>query len=247
MKPSKCGRLVGVQRPPWRSLHVDCAADIPATASPSMAPTSLAPSAAENVPKDKIYTVPAGTKVLLSLKSGVNTKTARPGDGVYLVSTFPVIVGSHVLIPSGVYVQGVVDKVVPARPRQRARQAAEAFTTMIFPNGQVVGSGTVVTFLAPEAIGQGRRGHHRAGRQQGQGCSQRAEGWDDRSDRRRHRWRGQRKSRRRSGRWGSCRSGRRIDLHPPHPRRRSRHSRRHQPRDGDAAAAGTPSLATRGN
>jgi type IV secretion system protein VirB10 len=92
----------------------------------------------------KTYTVPAGTKVLLSLKSGVNTKTARPGDGVYLVSTFPVIVGSHVLIPSGVYVQGVVDRVErPGRVKGRAKLLMH-FTTMIFPNGQVVGiPGTV--------------------------------------------------------------------------------------------------------
>lgn len=82
--------------------------------------------------------MPAGTKVLLSLKSGVNTKTARPGDGVYLVSTFPVIVGSHVLIPTGVYVQGVIDKVErPGRVKGRAKLLMH-FTTMIFPNGQVV-------------------------------------------------------------------------------------------------------------
>jgi type IV secretion system protein VirB10 len=105
-------------------------------------PPSLA--AAQNALNGKTYTVPAGTKVLLSLKSGVNTKTARPGDGVYLVSTFPVIVGSHVLIPSGVYVQGIVDKVErPGRIKGRAKLLMH-FTTMIFPNGQVVGiPGTV--------------------------------------------------------------------------------------------------------
>jgi type IV secretion system protein VirB10 len=84
------------------------------------------------------YTVPSGTKVLLSLKSAVNTKTAKPGDGVYLVSTFPVIVGSNVLIPVGVYVQGVVDQVQrPGRVKGRAKLLMH-FTTMIFPNGQVV-------------------------------------------------------------------------------------------------------------
>src|SRR6185437_12245811 len=118
-------------------------------------PTPPAPSRPGDVPSPglavtetglngQIYTVPAGTKVLLSLKSGVNTKTARPGDGVYLVSSFPVIVGSHVLIPAGVFVQGVVDKVErPGRVKGRARLLMH-FTTMIFPNGQVVGiPGTV--------------------------------------------------------------------------------------------------------
>jgi hypothetical protein len=119
---------------------------LPPQAAPPHSDTSApaSPATAENMPSDKSYTVPAGTKVLLSLKSGVNTKTARPGDGVYLVSTFPVIVGSHVLIPSGVYVQGVVDKVErPGRVKGRAKLLMH-FTTMIFPNGQVVGiPGTV--------------------------------------------------------------------------------------------------------
>ena len=82
--------------------------------------------------------VPAGTKVLLALRSGVNTKTAQPGDGVYLSSSFPVTVGNHVVIPAGVYVQGVIDSVVrPGRVKGRA-QVTMHFTTLIFPNGSVV-------------------------------------------------------------------------------------------------------------
>src|SRR5208337_4698732 len=89
-------------------------------------------------PAPKIYTVPAGTKVLLQLRSAVNTKSAKPGDGVYLASTFPVVVGTRVMIPAGVYVQGVVDRVERAgRVRGRA-QLEMHFTSMIFPNGTVV-------------------------------------------------------------------------------------------------------------
>jgi type IV secretion system protein VirB10 len=84
------------------------------------------------------FTVPAGTKVLLSLKSAINTKTAQQGDGVYLVSSFPVVGNSRIMIPVGVYVQGIVDRVVrPGRVKGRA-QLDLHFTTMIFPNGQVV-------------------------------------------------------------------------------------------------------------
>lgn len=94
--------------------------------------TQTPPSAPQTV------TVPAGTKVLLSLKSAINTKTAQQGDGVYLISNFPVIGGSQVMVPVGVYVQGVVDRVVrPGRVKGRA-QIDMHFTTMIFPNGQVV-------------------------------------------------------------------------------------------------------------
>lgn len=107
------------------------AAAAPQTATtPSPAPQ---PAAAPQT-----YTVPAGTKVLLSLKSAINTKTAQQGDGVYMVSSFPVVGNTRVMIPVGVYVQGVVDRVVrPGRVKGRA-QLDLHFTTMIFPNGQVV-------------------------------------------------------------------------------------------------------------
>ena len=89
-------------------------------------------------PAPQTFTVPAGTKVLLSLKSAINTKTAQQGDGVYLISSFPVVGNARVMIPPGVYVQGVVDRVVrPGRVKGRA-QLDLHFTTMIFPNGQVV-------------------------------------------------------------------------------------------------------------
>lgn len=86
----------------------------------------------------KTYTVPAGTKVLLQLRSAINTKSAKPGDGVYLASTFPVVVGNRVMIPAGVYVQGVVDRVVRAGRVKGRSQLDMHFTSIIFPNGTVV-------------------------------------------------------------------------------------------------------------
>ena len=101
-------------------------------------PPPSAPSSHLQPRAPQTFTVPAGTKVLLSLKSGINTKTAQQGDGVYLVSSFPVVGNSRVMIPVGVYVQGVVDRVQrPGRVKGRA-QLDLHFTTMIFPNGQVV-------------------------------------------------------------------------------------------------------------
>ena len=86
----------------------------------------------------KSFVVPAGTKVLLQLRSALNTKSAKPGDGVYLASTFPVVVGNRVMIPSGVYVQGVVDRVVRAGHVSGRSQLDMHFTSIIFPNGTVV-------------------------------------------------------------------------------------------------------------
>ena len=113
-----------------------------ASPAPASAPTgtaAAAPAATAGGDKSaKTVEVPAGTKVLLSLRSGVNTKTAQPGDGVYLSSAFPVFTQGHVVIPAGVYVQGVIDNVVrPGRVKGRA-QVTMHFTTLIFPNGSVV-------------------------------------------------------------------------------------------------------------
>jgi type IV secretion system protein VirB10 len=108
------------------------------------APTQTAPA-----PDPRIINIPAGTKVLLEVRSAINTKSARPGDGVYLSSTFPVVVGNRVVIPSGVYVQGVVDSIV--RPGRgvgaKKAQLNMHFTSMIFPNGSVVEIPGVVNAL----------------------------------------------------------------------------------------------------
>ena len=94
--------------------------------------------AASAGPERKTYTVPPGTRVLLQLRSAVNTQSAKAGDGVYLASTFPVVVGNRVVIPPGVYVQGVVDRVARAGRVKGKAQLDMHFTSMIFPNGSVV-------------------------------------------------------------------------------------------------------------
>ncbi len=83
----------------------------------------------------KAYTVPAGTRILLSLKHEISTRVARPGDTVYLISDFPVVEDGAVVIPAGMYVRGVIDRVQrPGRVKGRA-QLQMHLTSMIFPNG----------------------------------------------------------------------------------------------------------------
>jgi type IV secretion system protein VirB10 len=123
------------------------AAPAPAAAPPAATPAespSAQPAAPETAasepaaPQKKTYTVPAGTKVLLQLKSAVDTKSAKAGDGVYLISIFPVVVGNRVMIPNGVYVQGVVDRVQRGGRIKGKAQLDMHFTSIIFPNGSVV-------------------------------------------------------------------------------------------------------------
>ena len=115
--------------------------------APSVTPPQAqagAPAAENGAPTElpgparKTYTVPAGTKVLLTVRSAINTKSAKPGDGVYLVSAFPVVVGNRVMIPAGVYVQGVVDRVERAGHVKGRAQLDMHFSSIIFPNGSVV-------------------------------------------------------------------------------------------------------------
>jgi type IV secretion system protein VirB10 len=117
--------------PPYQASQGSAVA---AASHPSTEPADIPTPA----PAKKIYTVPAGTKVLLQVRSAVNTRSAKPGDGVYLASTFPVVVGSRVMIPAGVYVQGVVDRVLRAGHVKGKAQLDLHFTSIIFPNGTVV-------------------------------------------------------------------------------------------------------------
>ncbi len=112
------------------------AADSAPAGSIQSSPTPSSSSDASASEK-RIYTVPAGTKVLLELRSTINTKSARPGDGVYLSSTFPVVVGNRVMIPTGVYVQGTVDRVQRGGRVKGKAQLDMHFTSIIFPNGSV--------------------------------------------------------------------------------------------------------------
>ncbi len=134
MRISRAGRDKGLRLP--MGLVLICGVALSrAAGGQSPAPE---PPTAGLADASKAVDVPAGTRVLLALRSGVNTKTARPGDGVYLSSTFPVIVGSQVVIPAGVYVQGVIDRVQRAGRVKGRAEVGMHFTTMIFPNGSVV-------------------------------------------------------------------------------------------------------------
>lgn len=139
-------RLMAQASPPADSTQA--AASQPANA-PAATDSSTATPATANAPviPKKTYTVPAGTKVLLQLRSSVNTKSARAGDGVYLASAFPVVVGNRVMIPSGVFVQGVVDRVARAGRVKGKAQLDMHFTSIIFPNGTVVEIPGVVSGL----------------------------------------------------------------------------------------------------
>ncbi len=80
-------------------------------------------------------TVPPGTRVLSVLLSPISSASAQTGNGVYLQTATPVVVGNQTVIPPGSYVQGVIDKVVhPGRVKGRAELQIH-FTNITFPSG----------------------------------------------------------------------------------------------------------------
>ena len=83
-------------------------------------------------------TIPAGTRVPLSLKQAISTKTAREGDPVYAETSFPFVVDERVVIPAGTYIQG---KIMRAQRGGHVKGRAELlihFTSMIYPSGYTV-------------------------------------------------------------------------------------------------------------
>jgi hypothetical protein len=85
-----------------------------------------------------ILTIPAGTRVPLSLKQAISTKTARDGDPVYAETAFPFVVNDRVLIPAGTYIQGKITHVKRGGHVKGRAEVLIHFTSMIYPSGYTV-------------------------------------------------------------------------------------------------------------
>ena len=82
--------------------------------------------------------IPAGTKVALSLKQAISTKTAKEGDPVYAETTFPVVLDNKIIIPPGTYVQGKISNVKRGGHVKGRAELLIHFTSMIYPSGYTV-------------------------------------------------------------------------------------------------------------
>src|SRR6202521_531992 len=106
-----------------------------AAAQSSLAPDPAAPSVESG---KKVLTIPAGTRVPLSLKQAISTKTARDGDPVYAETAFPFVVNDRVVIPAGTYIQGKIARVRRAGHVKGRAEVLIHFTSMIYPSGYTV-------------------------------------------------------------------------------------------------------------
>lgn len=83
----------------------------------------------------KHIVVPAGTQLPLVLHNAITTRSNKPGDPLYLETTFPVIVGDRIVIPAGSYVSGeIIEAKRPGKVKGRGELMIR-LTTLILPNG----------------------------------------------------------------------------------------------------------------
>lgn len=83
-------------------------------------------------------TIPAGTRVLMVLKSPLHTTSGTAGSGLYLETLYPVVQGNGVVIPARTLVQGVVESDERPGHLKRTSEFRFRFTTLIFPNNLVM-------------------------------------------------------------------------------------------------------------
>jgi type IV secretion system protein VirB10 len=85
-----------------------------------------------------VVTIPAGTKIPLSLKQAISTKNAREGDAVYAETAFPFVVDDRVIVPAGSYIQGKISHVERGGRLKGRAEILMHFTSMIYPSGYTV-------------------------------------------------------------------------------------------------------------
>ena len=119
---------------------------VPALIDPAATPVPVPgvrpiPTSAPGV---EAYTLAAGTRIAVTLKHAISTKSARENDPVYAETSFPVVSNGRVVIPAGTYVQGAIQRSQrPGRIKGRGELIIH-FNTLIFPSGY--------TLLLPGAI-----------------------------------------------------------------------------------------------
>ena len=105
-------------------------------------------------PQTKTITVPAGTKIPVTLTNTISTSSTKAGDAIRVVTAFPVTVETQLAIPPGVYVEGAIDKI---SKRKSANQDVlhMHFTRIVFPSGYQVAldDATAIARAAEETEG----------------------------------------------------------------------------------------------
>jgi len=82
--------------------------------------------------------IPQGSHVALRLVNSITTKTAKPGDYVYMTTATPIAANDQIVVPQGSYVQGVVTKSVRSGRVKGKAELAIRIDTLTLTDGRVV-------------------------------------------------------------------------------------------------------------
>jgi len=82
--------------------------------------------------------IPAGTHVLLRMVNSISTRTAQPGDYVYMRTASPISVDGVLIVPINSYVQGVVTAARRAGRVTGKAEMALRLETLTLPRGRVL-------------------------------------------------------------------------------------------------------------
>src|SRR5882757_7942703 len=106
----------------------------------SDAPPPVAPKPVPVAPasSSERITVPSGTRVGVVLQNGISTRSAKPGDSVYLQTSFPITQNNRIVIPVGSYLRGeIIDSKRPGKIKGKGEFRLR-LNTLILPNGYTV-------------------------------------------------------------------------------------------------------------
>jgi len=86
---------------------ISCSAQQP-DGPQSDAPPAVAakPVPAPQAGSSERITIPSGTRVGVVLENGISTRSAKPGDSIYLQTSFPITQNNRIVIPVGSYLRG---------------------------------------------------------------------------------------------------------------------------------------------
>jgi len=109
----------------------------PQTSAPPPVAQAPPPATAQGTSNERIL-VPAGTRIGVILESGISTRSAKPGDSVYLQTSFPITQNNRIVIPVGSYLRGeLIDSKRPGKIKGKGEFRLR-LNTLILPNGYTV-------------------------------------------------------------------------------------------------------------
>jgi len=107
----------------------------PAAVQPPQIVSGTAPGMPSSAPST--LTIPAGTRVMMVLKSPLHTTSGTAGSGIYLETLFPVIADNQVVVPAHTFVEGVVEGTRRPGHFHRTSEFRFRFTNFVFASNYV--------------------------------------------------------------------------------------------------------------